>query len=78
MAQGWDLMPEGVFGIAVKGPAQLGAGQLPRTTNIAREWGAGRRVDFGPMRMTVRELWGHTLRYSRDAAGDRLRGRRAR
>ena len=78
VAQGWDLMPEGVFGIAVKGPAELGPAQLPRTTNIAQQWGAGRRVDFGPMRMTVRELWGHTLRNTREALGDRLRGRRPR
>jgi hypothetical protein len=68
-------MPEGVFGIAVKGPADLGPAQLPRTVHIAAEWGAGRRVDLGPMRMTVRELWRHTLRYSREAAADRLRRR---
>jgi hypothetical protein len=62
----------------VKGPAELGPAQLPRTTNIARHWGAGQRVDFGPMRMTVRELWGHTLRATRAAATDRLRGGRGR
>jgi SAM-dependent methyltransferase len=73
VAQGWSLMPEGVFGIAVKGPADLGPERLPRTVRIAEAWGAGKRVDFGPMRMSVRELWGHTLRYSGAALADRLR-----
>lgn len=74
VAQGWDLMPEGVFGIGVKGPMPgLGPELLPRTSRIAREWGQGRRVDFGPMRMTARELWGYTLRYSREALAERLR-----
>jgi len=72
-AQGWPQMPEGVFGIAVKGAADLGPAQLPRTMAIARDWGAHQRVDFGPMRMTVRELWGYTLRYSREALVARLR-----
>ena len=78
LAQGWAPMPEGVFGIAVKGPAELGPAQVPRTTNIARQWGAGRRVDFGPIRLTVGELWGHTLRSTREAVVDRVRGRRGR
>jgi SAM-dependent methyltransferase len=72
-AQGWPSMPEGVFGIAVKGPAELGPAQLPRTMAIARDWAAQGRVDLGPMRMTLRQLWGHTLRYSRQALVDRLR-----
>jgi SAM-dependent methyltransferase len=71
-AQGWPLMPEGVFGIAVKGPAELGSEQLPRTMAIARDWASQGRVDFGPMRMTVRQLWGHTLRNTRDAVIDRV------
>jgi SAM-dependent methyltransferase len=74
VAQGWDLMPEGVFGIGVKGPAELSPADLPRTTAIAEGFGAGKRVDFGPMRMSVRELWGYTLRYSADAAKERLKG----
>lgn len=73
VAQGWELMPQGVFGVGVKGPADLGPDQLPRTTEIARDWAAGKRVDLGPMRMSVRELWGHTLRSSRDALIDRVR-----
>jgi len=73
VAQGWDLMPEGVFGVGVKGPAELTADQLPRTSEIARTWGDGKRVDLGPMRMSVRELWGFTLRNTRAALADRVR-----
>ncbi|CAN5613863.1 hypothetical protein BH20ACT2_BH20ACT2_20630 [soil metagenome] len=76
VAQGWDLLPEGVFGIGVKGPdPDLTAARLPRTSNIAARWGEGKPVDFGPMRMTVRELWGHTLRESRRAAAVKIRRR---
>jgi SAM-dependent methyltransferase len=74
VAQGWDLMPEGVFGIGVKGPADLRPEHLPRTTEIARTWGEGKRVDLGPMRMSVRELWGFTLDQTRAALRTRLRG----
>ncbi len=73
VAQGWDLMPEGVFGIGVKGPADLTPALLPRTVAIADDFGAGKRVDFGPMRMSVRELWGYTLRYSAESARERVR-----
>jgi SAM-dependent methyltransferase len=72
VAQGWDLMPEGVFGIAVKGPATLTPEHLPRTMNIARSWDGGKRVDLGPMRLSVRELWKLTLRHSIAAARDRV------
>jgi hypothetical protein len=76
VAQGWDLMPEGVFGIGVKGPADLRPEHLPRTTEIARTWGEGKRVDLGPMRMSVRELWRFTLDQTRAALRTRLRGDR--
>jgi SAM-dependent methyltransferase len=76
VAQGWELMPEGIFGIGVKGPAVLSADEvLPRTVEIARHWDGGRRVDLGPMRMSVRELWARTLRETRDALVDRVRPR---
>ena len=78
VAQGWELMPEGVFGIGVKGPAELTPDLLPRTVNIARHWGAGKRVDLGPMRMSVRELWGHTMRYSAQSLRDRITRPRSR
>ncbi len=76
VAQGWEHLPEGVFGVGVKGPAELGPDTLARTTEIARAWGAGKRVDLGPMRMSVRELWRFTLRNTRSALADRVRGRR--
>jgi SAM-dependent methyltransferase len=74
VAQGWDLMPEGVFGIAMKGPATLSPEQLPRTMNIARHWDGGKRVDLGPLRLSVRELWKLTLRHSAAAGRDRISG----
>ncbi len=74
VAQGWDLMPEGVFGIGIKGPCpDLGPQKLPRTMAIARQWDAGKRVDFGPIRLSVRELWRYTARYSVEAAAARVR-----
>jgi len=71
VAQGWDLMPEGVFGIGVKGPAELTEEQLPRTMNIARHWDGGKRVDLGPIRMSVRELWKLTLQQTAAGVRDR-------
>ena len=75
VAQGWEHLPEGIFGVGVKGPADLGPATLPRTTEIARAWGADKRVDLGPMRMSVRELWRFTLRNTRDAVAERVRRR---
>lgn len=73
VAQGWDLMPEGVFGVGVKGPASLTTDQLPRTMNIARHWDGGKRVDLGPIRLSVRELWRLTLRESVESVKRRVR-----
>ena len=65
MSMGWEFMPETVFGVGVKGPApDLSEAMFPLTAEVCRTWGADRPVDFGPMRMTVRELWGFTLKYS--------------
>jgi SAM-dependent methyltransferase len=75
VAQGWELMPEGIFGVGVKGPAHLGPAVLPRTCEIAQLWGAGRRVDLGPMRMSVRELWKLALGETREALVERVRSR---
>jgi SAM-dependent methyltransferase len=72
VAQGWDQMPEGVFGVGVKGPADLRPELLPRTTHIARQWGAGKRVDLGPMRMSVQELWRFTARETAKAVRAKL------
>ena len=73
IAQGYSLLPEGIFGIGVKGPfPDLGPERLPRTYRSAQTWGEGQAVDFGPIRMTVRELWGHTLRYSAESVRRRF------
>jgi SAM-dependent methyltransferase len=74
VAQGWDQMPEGVFGVAVKGPAELSPALLPRTMNIAEHWHGGKRVDLGPLRLSVRELWKLTLEQSAAAGRDRVAG----
>jgi SAM-dependent methyltransferase len=62
---GFGPMPESVFGIGVKGPCQdLGPHRLPRIQREHENWGVNRIVDFGPIRLTVGELWRYTLRYS--------------
>lgn len=74
VAHGWDLMPEGVYGIGVKGPATLDAEtQLPKITALARHWGQGKRVDFGPIRLSAKEMWGITLKASREAAVEKVK-----
>jgi SAM-dependent methyltransferase len=73
LAHGYALLPEGIFGIGVKGPApDLTPDRLPRTKHLVDTWGEGQVVDFGPIRMTTRQLWGYTLRYSALAAKRRL------
>lgn len=73
VAQGWDLMPEGVFGVGIKGEATLSEEHLPRTSRRATTWGEGKPVDLGPMRMSVPQLWRFTLRQTATAL--RSRGR---
>lgn len=70
---GWHLMPSNVFGVGVKGPADLSLDRLPRTKRAHETWATGKAVDFGPIRMSVRELWRETLRYSVKAAAGRAR-----
>jgi SAM-dependent methyltransferase len=73
LAHGVAYLPEGVYGIGVKGAdADLGPHRLPRVDRIRREWGSGQSVDFGPMRMTTRELWRYTLQATRGAVGRKL------
>jgi SAM-dependent methyltransferase len=72
LGQGWDLMPETVFGVGVKGPAALGPELLPRASARAAAWGQGKNIDLGPMRMTLPELWRFTARQTLGA----IRGRR--
>ena len=79
LAQGYTLMPEGVFGVGVKGRDDaLGPERLPRTHRLAQTWGEGMAVDFGPIRMSVRQLWGYTIKYSAESARRRLSRRGAR
>lgn len=62
---GFDLLPEGVQGIGVKGPFEnLTVERLPRTKAAMDAWGAGDefRVDLGPIRMSVPFLWKRALR----------------
>jgi SAM-dependent methyltransferase len=58
LGYGWDLMPETVFGVGVKGPApDLGPALFPRTAAACETWGHGRAVDLGPIRMTLPQMW---------------------
>lgn len=69
LSHGWDLMPEGVYGVGIKGPYEgLTPALFPRTTAGARDWPYGRVVDLGPFYLTVRELWRLTFRYTGVAA----------
>lgn len=61
---GWDLMPETVLGVGVKGAADLSLDRLPRTADLVRSWGQGASIDLGPMRMSLRQLWALTARES--------------
>jgi SAM-dependent methyltransferase len=66
---GYELLPEAVFGVGVKGSdAKLDRDRLPRTRDAADHWAEDLLVDFGPIRLTVRDLWRHTLRYTVKAA----------
>ncbi len=78
IAQGYALLPEGIFGVGVKGPDDsLTPERLPRTHRRAQTWGEGMAVDFGPLRMSVRQLWRYTLRYSAESARQRISRRGA-
>lgn len=58
LGYGWDLMPETVFGVGIKGPApDLGPALFPRTAEACASWGEGRAVDLGPIRMTLPQMW---------------------
>jgi SAM-dependent methyltransferase len=73
IAQGCSYLPEGIFGIGVKGPfPSLSTDLLPRTELGARTWARGKIVDFGPIRMSVPELWGYALRYTAKTSRQRL------
>ncbi len=73
VAHGYPLLPEGVYGVGVKGPdPALGPERLPRTRWLAEHWADGFAVDFGPIRCTTRELWGYTAHYTKLALQRRI------
>jgi SAM-dependent methyltransferase len=75
VGHGWELMPEGVFGVGIKGPyPDLTIDRLPRLAAACRDWGRHQAVDFGPIRFTVRDLWRVTLRETAGALRRRIRG----
>lgn len=61
MSQGFDLLPESVLGVGVKGNLDLNRDLFPRSSATAQNWARGRPVDFGPIRLTLGELWRETL-----------------
>jgi len=64
---GMDVLPEGVFGVGVKGPFDgLKRDLFPRTDAACRTWGDGMPVDLGPIRMTLPQLWRFTLKNTLD------------
>ena len=76
---GFDLMPENVYGVGVKGPFEnLELSRFPRTERRVKGWAAGKTVDFGPIRMSLRELWGQAFQHTARRARERLSGRGSR
>jgi SAM-dependent methyltransferase len=72
---GFEELPEGVHGVGIKGPyPKLERSMFPRTDKACREWGQDLHVDFGPIKMTTRQLWERTLRET-VAAGRRRAAR---
>jgi SAM-dependent methyltransferase len=77
MAFGWDLMPESVFGVGIKGPApDLDLSLFPETAALCAGWGQGLPVDLGPMRMSVRDLWKLTFKETKAHVRRRVASRR--
>jgi SAM-dependent methyltransferase len=73
MANGWELMPDTVFGVGVKGPFEgLAADLFPRTDEQIRNWGHDLPVDLGPIRLSTRQLWRMALQATIDAGRRRL------
>lgn len=69
---GFELMPDAVFGVAIKGPhAPLTRTMLRRTDRACADWGKGTYVDFGPIRPSIRGMWRFTLRGTLDAIAAR-------
>jgi SAM-dependent methyltransferase len=74
LAYGYQLLPDTVFGLGVKGPhPEINGSSVPRTRAACDAWGEGAQVDLGPMRMTLRDLWKLTTRETLAAGRRRLR-----
>jgi len=76
---GYDLLPEGVHGIGIKGSFPgLTRDRFPRIDDACRRWGTGMPIDIGPIRMTIPHLWRFAVRSTMDAGRrgvDRVRKR---
>lgn len=75
---GFDLLPEGLHGVGIKGPFEgLTRERFPRTDVACRSWGEGMPVELGPIRMTIPQLWKFTAKNTMEAirrkAGQRSR-----
>ena len=58
-------MPEGVYGIGIKGPDPALTPAACRGHGRCRDhWADHTTVDFGPIRMTTRQLWELTRHYT--------------
>jgi len=78
-AHGFDLLPEGVFGVGVKGPFPgLTRERFSRVDAMIRSWGVGTPVDLGPVRLTLPQVWKLAVRTTLDEAKRRTAGGRGR
>lgn len=74
MANGWELMPDTVLGVGVKGPSpDLTPECFPLTAERIRTWGEHLPVDLGPFRLGTRQTWGLALKATAEAARRRMR-----
>ena len=74
-ANGWELMPNVVFGIGVKGDLDgLDLDLFPKTARQIRNWGKHLPVDLGPIRLSARQLWPLTYQATVAAVRKRLPG----
>lgn len=73
LANGWELMPDTVIGIGVKGPKpDLRRELFPRTVAQIDSWGAGLPVDLGPIRMNTKQAWRIAFDATKTSVGRRL------
>lgn len=73
LANGWDLMPDTVMGIGVKGPmSELTPELFPRTVAQIESWADGLPIDLGPIRLNTRQAWRIALAGSKQSLRRRL------